>query len=312
MVMVMVMAMALAGCEGDAGVCHPNDAPRFRIRAEVPEGSSFSLAPVALARGGTQRLQIVELWPGLGGRTIESPPERRLHVRPLDDGIELVDNEPALATVAGRAVGTSALEMLDCDGRILVPSFDLNVAAADRIALWPYGGFDRPPVGANVAFAEGTDEIAVALFSAGAQPIRLVDSSMQIAMADTQLSSEQRSWEHMSLPDLAPGAYEVDVNAIGRRVTLPLVITDHADALEAIDPPTTIAPMTSATLCFSPRFEGRHVAGFPYKFVIDGEQSPSNSTINCRAVHTTKTSGTLVVTASAGGQSTTVTMTVQP
>jgi hypothetical protein len=210
-------------------------------------------------------------------------------------------------------VGTSKLEALDCDGAVLVPSFDVNVAAADRIALWPYLEFDQPPAGADVAFAAGTQEIGVALWSAGAQPGRLVDSSMQIrAAAGAPFSSEQRSWEQLFLSGAGPGVYDVDVTAAGMHVTLPLVITDHADALEAIAPPATIAPATSVTLCFSPRFEGRHVTGFLWKFAIDGVEGPDHGPINCRAVYTAKTSGTLVVTASAGGQSTTVTMTVQP
>jgi hypothetical protein len=304
--------MVLAGCGDDVAVCAPSDAPQFRISAEVPAGS-FGSAPVALALEGTRRLNVAEVRPGPGGRTIESPPDHRLHVRALDPGIEIAEVEPALVTVAGRAVGTSRLEVLDCDGAVLVPGFDVNVVAADRIALWPYDGFDRPPVGADVAFAVGTDKIGVALFSPGAQPTRLVDSSMQITAAGgAPLSSEQRSWEQLYVPDARSGVYDVEVTAAGMHVTLPLVITDHADALEAIDPPATIAPATSVTLCFSPKLGGRHVTGFSWTFVIDRVEDPGHGPINCRAVSTAKTSGTLVVTASAGGQSTTVTLTVQP
>jgi hypothetical protein len=218
-----------------------------------------------------------------------------------------------LITVAGRAVGTSKLEILDCDDAVLVPSVDVDVAAVDRIALWPYHQFDTPPLRADVAFAVGAPTIGVALWSPGAQPTRLIDSSMQIAMAaGAPLSGEQRSWEQLYVPDAGPGVYDVDVTAAGMHVTLPLVITDHADALAAIDPPATIAPATSVTLCFSPTFQGRHVAGFSWTYVIDGVEDAGHGPINCRGVYTAKTSGTLVVTASAGGQSTTVTMTVQP
>jgi hypothetical protein len=90
---------------------------------------------------------------------------------------------------------------------------------------------------------------------------------------------------------------------------LDVVVVDHADALAPIQPaPTTIAPNNTAQVCFAATSSGRFIVGLSWTFQVDGVAKAGS--LNCVDVSTTKTSGTVSVMASAGGQQASVSLAV--
>jgi hypothetical protein len=77
--------------------------------------------------------------------------------------------------------------------------------------------------------------------------------------------------------------------------------------------PTTIMPAGSASVCFEAKASGRHIIGLEWSFDVDGTVKVQGETAvnrNCVSVTTTKTTGSVAVQATAGGQTASVSLTV--
>ena len=211
------------------------------------------------------------------------------------------------------------MTVFDCDGTQLGDSHDVRVAPVDHVSLVWTTYFESPMyqvsdremaflTGADVDASQGPLDLSVALWERGTAPKRLVDSSLSIS---TPIGSPV-AWDELRIEDADPGTFEIEVTIGEERTSVPLVLTDHADLVAAINPPTVIHPMQEAIVCFAATYESREIPNAIWKWVVDGVQDPFRHAYGCRSLYTTSTSGTVVVTASAGGQSASVTLAIQP
>jgi hypothetical protein len=218
--------------------------------------------------------------------------------------------------VVVRGVGSRSnyLRILDSDG-LLMDRKELTGAALDTIELWP-DDFESIPADRQLAFASGKRTIGIALFgdvqtSSGPRSERLVDTSMELALAGAQ----RTAWDTLEV-DAAVGTYPLAVTAGDKpTATLDFVVVDHADSIAPLaNAPTTIAPNSSTSVCFEALAAGRYVVGLTWTYVVDGTmtviQGDGTLLRNCISVSTQKTSGTVTIQASAGGRSTTLALAV--
>jgi hypothetical protein len=214
--------------------------------------------------------------------------------------------------VRGAGSRKNYLRILDEDG-LLMDRKELTGAALERIELvaaeTEQVATDRP-----LAFAPGTRRIGVALYgdvqtSSGPRSDRLVDTSMQLALAGAQ----RKAWDTLEL-DAVIGTSTLAVTAGDKpTASLDVVVTAQADSVAAMAPlRTTIVPNTTAQMCFEATYGGRYIAGLAWTFVVDGVTKSDGGSVykNCVNVTTTKTSGTVAVEAHAGGQSTAMALTI--
>ncbi|HEY5950605.1 MAG TPA: hypothetical protein VIV40_34170 [Kofleriaceae bacterium] len=216
--------------------------------------------------------------------------------------------------VRGAGSRSNYLRILDSDG-LLMDRKELTGAALKLVELVP-ADYESVPANTDLAFAAGTREFGVALYgdvqtSSGPTSQRLIDTSMQLALA----GSTRKAWDMLQLTATV-GTSTLAVTA-GDKPTanLDIVVVDHADSVSLISPaPATIAPNTSESVCFQALASGRYIAGLTWTYVIDGAspivKGDGTLTRNCISVSTQKTSGTVSVQASAGGQTTAMALTV--
>jgi hypothetical protein len=138
---------------------------------------------------------------------------------------------------------------------------------------------------------------------------------MEISLA----GATRVEWDTLDVADAQIGRSYLSVTAGDKpALDLDFVVVGYADAVTTIEPaPTTIMPNGSQSICFAATMADttgpRYIVGFTWTFNIDGvvkTQGDGVPSRNCISVTTTKTSGTVAVQASAGGQSQTVTLTV--
>ena len=232
-----------------------------------------------------------------------------------DDGGLGVKVESALGsqvTVRGHGSRSNYLRILDEDG-LLMDRKELTGAALDQIKLVSVD-FESIPDGNPLAFAPGPRTIGVALYgdvqkSGGPQSERLIDTSM-----DLQLSGAERTaWDALEL-NATLGTHLLSVTA-GDKPTaqLDVVVVSGADTLAAIAPPSSIPEMGTSTICFQATSGGRYIVGLDWMYNVDGEvteKGEGSLQRNCVTVSTQKTSGTVSIQASAGGQTTAMALTV--
>jgi hypothetical protein len=216
--------------------------------------------------------------------------------------------------VRGAGSRSNYLRILDSDG-LLMDRKELTGAALSTIELVP-NDFESIPADLQIAFAPGAQEFGVALYgdvqtSSGPKSERLIDTSMSVSLA----GAERKTWDTFAI-EATVGTHLLSVEAGDKpAANLDFVVVAQADALASIQPtPTTIAPSGSASVCFKATAASRYIAGLTWTYVIDGTdtQIRGNGTLtrNCITVTTTKTSGTVTLQASAGGQSTSLALTV--
>ena len=227
-------------------------------------------------------------------------------------GVRVDHTAGAVVTVRGAASRSNYLRILDAADGTLFDRKMLTGAAVDALALVPTD-FEMIPDGAQLAWATGDQTIGVALTgavqeSSGPVEERLVDTSMQLSLP----GAERTAWDTLHLPAATPGTYAVSVTAGDRpAANLDLVVVDHADAVSAMSPPSAIAPSGAADVCFEATSAGRYVVGLDWTFEVDGTTTSQGAfTRNCIEVTTQKTSGTVTVQATAGGQSATLALAV--
>lgn len=265
--------------------------------------------PAPTAIGGTQDIEL-EYDPGTGEQVPLDLPYQ------ADDdgglGVRIDHTTGPVVTVRGVESRSNYLRILDASDGTLFDRKELTGAAIDAIALVATD-YEMIPDGAQLAWATGDQKIGVALTGAvqeanGPKEERIVDSSMQLALA----GAEQPAWDELHLPAATAGTYAIAVTAGDRpTASVPLVVVDHADSVAPLSPPPGIAPNGGAMVCFQATAGGRYVVGLTWSYVIDGvAESAGGLTPNCIEATTTKTSGTVSVQASAGGQTATVTLAV--
>jgi hypothetical protein len=215
--------------------------------------------------------------------------------------------------VRGAGSRTNYLRILDSDG-LLMDRKELTGAAVKKLELVTEG-FETVPANTPLAFSPGRRSVGVRLYgdvqtSSGPRSEVLVDTSMQLALA----GSTRKAWDTLEL-DATVGTSKLTVTAGDKPpADLDFVVIDHIDSLSVQDSSNlTVSPSSSANVCFSGLGAGYYVAGLTWTYVIDSGapivQGDGSLNRNCINVSTQKVSGTIVVQASAGGQSTSVTLT---
>lgn len=229
------------------------------------------------------------------------------------NGVKVESTSGSQVTIRGTASRTNYLRILDTDG-LLMDRKQLSGAALDRMELVSVD-FESIPENRDVAFNVGQRDIGIALYGDvqnGNSPVseRIIDTSMQLTLT----GSTRRAWDMLGI-DLPVGAYSLGVTA-GDKPTnnLEVVVVDHADSIAAFaNQPTTIQPNISRNVCFEALAGTRYVVGLAWTFDVDGEvetHEDGDLMRNCVSVSTTKLSGTVAISASAGGQSTSLSLTV--
>lgn len=215
--------------------------------------------------------------------------------------------------VRGAGSRSNYLRILDGDG-LLMDRKELTGAALKRIELVT-ADYESVPADKPLAFAAGLRTLGVALYgdvqtSSGPRSDRLIDTSMQLALA----GAERKAWDTLEL-NATVGTSTLSVTAGDKpAATLDVVVVDHADSVAVMQPaPSTIAPNGSASVCFQANAAGRYIAGLTWTFVVDGVTTVKDDESlqrNCIAIMTQKSTGTVSIEASAGGQSTAMAVTV--
>jgi hypothetical protein len=229
-------------------------------------------------------------------------------------GVKVDATSGSQVVVRGAGSRSNYLRILDQDG-LLMDRKELTGAALDTIALVTED-FESVPDGMQLAFAQGPRTFGVALYgnvqtSTGPQSQRLVDTSMDLQLA----GAERKAWDTLSI-NATVGTSALAVTAGDKpALNVDFVVVDHADSVAPIQPaPSTIMTNGSASICFAATAANRYVAGLTWTYVIDGTdtQTKGDGTLdrNCVSVSTTRTSGTVTVQASAGGQTTAMALTI--
>jgi len=229
-------------------------------------------------------------------------------------GVKVSATSGSQVTVLGAGSRSNYLRILDVDG-LLMDRKELTGAALDTIELVS-GDFESIPAGMQLAFNTGKRTVGVALrgqvqHSSGPVSERIVDTSMSLDLA----GATKTAWDTLEVASATVGTTPLSVTAGDKpAATIDFVVVDHADAVTPTQPaPSTIPPSGSASVCFQATTSGRYIVGLTWTFTVDGvvkTQGDGTLTRNCVSVTTTKTTGTVNIQASAGGQSTAMALTV--
>ena len=228
-------------------------------------------------------------------------------------GIKVDSTTGSQVTVRGVDSRSNYLRILDEDG-LLMDRKELTGAALEMMELVPTD-YESIPAGTPIAFAPGSRKVGVALYgdvqkSSGPVSERIIDTSMQVTFA----GAERTAWDTFEV-NAGVGTHAVSVTAGDKpTATLDFVVVDTADSVVALNPPPSIQPNGSASVCFQASSGNRYIAGLTWTFQVDGGnpkvQGDGTLTRNCIGVTTTKTTGSVAVQATAGGQSSTVTIAI--
>ncbi len=228
-------------------------------------------------------------------------------------GVRVDSTMGSQVTVRGAGSRSNYLRILDSDG-FLMDRKELTGAALDRIELVT-ADFEAVPADKPLAFASGLRTFGIALYgdvqtSNGPRSQRLIDNSMEVVLA----GAVREAWDTFEI-DAAPGTLAMSVTAGDKPAAqLDLVIADQADTVAVMQSsPSTIPAMGTASVCFEALVGGRYLAGLTWTYVVDGETTVKGDDSlqrNCISVTTEKTSGTISIEASAGGQSTAMALSV--
>lgn len=275
-------------------------------------GSLFG--PAATAVGGTQEIALE--WDRGDGNLVAFT----LPYRADDDGangVAVASTSGSVVTVRGMANRKNYLRIVEPTFDELYDRYELTGAAIESIELIGTDFETLPPGGPDIVWATGEQEIAVALrgeVQSGSTPRleRLVDSSMQLAMAAT----ERRSWDTLRLPNATVGNYALIVTAGDRpAATLNVEIVAGADSMVLLGGSSPTVPANQSTsVCFAAMNGQRYVYGLTWTFVVAGDtivHDRNDVNRNCVSVSASgMTSGSIPVMASAGGRTASTTVAV--
>lgn len=215
-------------------------------------------------------------------------------------GIKVDSTSGSQVTIRGVGKASNYLRILDEDG-LLMDRKELEAGELTSIEVIPTD-YESIPAGTPIAFAPGARKLGIALYNN--QLTRLIDTSMQVGIDGTRAS-----WDTFNV-NATLGTHTVSVTAGDKpAANIDLVVVDHADSVVAVNPPPSMQPNGSTTVCFQASSGNHYIAGLTWSYTVDGvekTQGDGTTTRNCIGVSTTKTSGAVAVSATAGGQSTSV------
>ena len=228
-------------------------------------------------------------------------------------GIAVDHQSGPTVTIRGVRSLSNYLRILDASDGSLLDRKELTGSALDAITLVPVDPMVALQVPANMqpAWAPGDRTIGVALWgqvqtSSGPVEERIVDQSMQLALT----GADRAAWDQLHLAAAVAGTYPITVTAGDHpATTIDLIVADHADSIAQVDVPASIPPGGSAEACFAAVVQGHAIVGLPWTYVVDGVTMTTHGD-PCFMVQTSKTSCSVSVEVSAGGQTTTATLAV--
>jgi hypothetical protein len=304
---ILLASITLSACMGgeraDTGSCPAGET----CSPETPDGLNFIGTdlggaielggPSPTAIGGTQEIALED----------EDVPLTFPYT--VDDqggaGVRFDHQNGNVVTVVGAGSFSNYLRILDATTSELFDRKLVTGAQIDHVALIP-SGLETVPTGMAVVYAAGAVDIVVALFgqvqeSSGPTDERIVDTSMVVSLAGTT----QPAWDTLAFANANVGDYAMTITA-GNLAAQSLTVTmvAGADAIAQIDPSSTLAP--GDDICFAATNAGRYVANLSWSFTVDDAAAAGVG--NC--ISPGVDHGTVSVTASAGGQTATVSMTV--
>lgn len=219
-------------------------------------------------------------------------------------GVTVSATSGSVVTVAGSASGTNYLRIVDANDNTLFDRKQISAGAVDKIELLP-STFEHVPLDADLAWAPGTFDIGVALLgTVGSETDqRLVDSSMTLDLVGAQ----QTHWGTLHIANAQVGTSTLMVTA-GDKPPAPIdiVVVADADSVGPSDAPASLMANTPAEVCFTATSGSRTIVGLPWTFTVDGQPASVGLSPNCADIKTNKTSGSVSIVASAGGQTATL------
>ncbi|MBV8760969.1 MAG: hypothetical protein JO257_26985 [Deltaproteobacteria bacterium] len=263
------------------------------------------VGPSATAVGGTQNVAL-QYDRGDGILIALDLPYQALTMD--SKGVTVAATSGSVVSVVGQASGTDYLRITDTDGRTLFDRKLMDAGTLDTIQLVP-STFEHTPTDAELAWAPGTFDIGIALFGqVGTTPHeRLVDDTMTLDLA----GATQTHWDTLHLANAQPGTSTLMVTA-GDKPPAPIdiVVTGTADSVMADQAPTGVVSNQTTDVCFVALTGSRVIVGLPWTFTVDGAPGTAALAADCVAVKTTKTTGTVTITAAAGGKNAMLTLPV--
>lgn len=314
---LLLAACNTAGERADTGECPVGET----CSPATPNGLHFignTLAdelfggngPAATAIGGTQDVAL-EYDRGDGTRIALNLPYE------ADDdgglGVTVVGHAGSVVTVKGVKARSNYLRIIDPQTGDLYDRYELTGAALTSMRLVGTS-FEALPTGRpDLVFGPGEQEIAVALVGdvqtgSGPDSRRIVDTSMILDLP----GAVRTGWDSVKLANAQPGSYTLMVTAGDKPAApLPVSIVAVADAVTPIEAGTPMVnPGSSKTICFQATSNSRYIYGLTWTYNVDGQQivkGKNELTRNCVSVSAgSHTSGSIPVTASAGGKQTTI------
>lgn len=297
-------------------ICSP-DTPRglhFIGNAMSDQLLGSLFGPAATAVGGTQEIAL-EWDRGDGVLVAFTLP----YAADDDGGIGVaVDSKlGSVVTVRGMGSRKNYLRIVEPSTEELYDRYELAGAAITEMEVVGTDLETLPPGNPDVVWATGEQEIAVAIrgeVQNGSSPRleRLVDTSMQLAMAAT----ERLSWDTLRLPNAAVGNYALTVTAGDKpAATFDVEIVAAADTMVLLGGSSPTVPANSSTsVCFAAMNGQRYVYGLTWTFVVAGQTTVKDHddvNRNCVSVSSTgMVTGSIPVMASAGGRTASTSVTI--
>jgi hypothetical protein len=267
-------AASCAGAPASA-VCAPT-CPDGEVCSVSVGGFSF-LGPsgrdglLHVARGGTERLIVLDLTPPPGATTVGT-------MRPFDAassdpsvlGIDAL--APPSVTVRGSADGVARLRILEPGTELLLDSVVVTVEDVDEIRITtPESTLLAPRRSVGAQAAGGTMELGVELI--GTSGTQLWDDSMRVQIAGLRADG--------SVPDVGAVLVSVDRTVASRLFTLPIVA--HATDLRVVEvgSGTTLADDAALSLagfvqlCALPFVDDEPIAGAVVTFTASDSRALS-------------------------------------
>ncbi len=313
---VPLFACNTAGERADTGecpageICSPNTPNGLHFIGNTMADELFGgSGPGATAIGGTQEVAL-EMVRSDGVRVALAMPYQ------ADDdgglGVIVVTKAGSVVTVKGARSRSNYLRITDPATGELYDRYTLTGAALTSMRLVGTS-FEMTPTGRpDLVFATGEQEIGVALVgevqeSSGSKLERLVDTSMVLDLP----GSTRTSWDSIKIANALPGTYPLQVTAGDKpAAAMPITVVAGADAIAPLDAQPTVPANSSATVCFQATSNSRYIYGLVWTFTANGTtitKGKSSLTRNCTSVSSEgMTSGSIPVTASAGGKTLTI------
>ncbi len=309
---VPLVACDTAGERADTGecpageVCSPNTPRGLHFIGNTMADELFGGGgPGATAIGGTQEVAL-EMERSDGVRVALAMPYQ------ADDdgglGVVVVNKTGSVVTVKGARSRSNYLRILDPSSGELFDRYTLTGAALTSMRLVGTS-FERTPSDrTDLVFATGEQEIGVALVgevqgSSGNKLERLVDTSMVLDLP----GSTRTSWDSIKIASATPGTYPLMVTAGDKpAAAMPITVVAAADAIATLDAQPSVPAGGSSTVCFQATSNSRYIYGLVWTYTANGvttTKGASSLSRNCLSVSSEgMTSGSIPVTASAGGK----------